>query len=222
MSAQLRISSFRRALTPLPRLCIPARGFTHTALLRTSATPSTTPPPPSPASPLAHAFPPTPSAPQHKVKITVDTDLPDVQAHHPRLALYYTIFLTIIAGLSIGFFNYERQQSPIVSSTMYSVRRSPTAKGVLGDGIKFRDPFPWISGSLDILHGKVDMTYIVTGSKGVPAKLHFSSIRRGRGMMFELIKWELILEDGTAIDLTPDEDTQPILANEDEDALLGK
>ncbi|KAK9466888.1 DUF1783-domain-containing protein, partial [Lipomyces arxii] len=94
-----------------------------------------------------------------------------------------------------------------VHSTLYSARRSQLARQTLGSNIRFKDPVPWISGSLDIVHGDVNLSYNVIGSKGIPAKLHFRSIRRERGHPFELVAWELELESGQTIDLMNDENT---------------
>ncbi|KAK9237206.1 cytochrome oxidase complex assembly protein 1-domain-containing protein [Lipomyces kononenkoae] len=156
-----------------------------------------------------------------KFKVTVDRDLPDVQSRTPRLLVYYTIFFSVMATISLGFFNYERQQSPIVSSTMYSVRRSPAARDLLGSNIRFKDPVPWISGSLDFLHGNVDLSYKVIGSANVPATLHFRSIRRAKGEPFEMVAWELIAQDGRRVDLMVD-DERPLIQDEAGDSLLGK
>ncbi|KAK9247493.1 cytochrome oxidase complex assembly protein 1-domain-containing protein [Lipomyces tetrasporus] len=168
------------------------------------------------ASPLASEIPEKPN-----FKVTVDRDLPDVQSRTPRLVVYYTVFFSVMAVISLGFFNYERQQSPIVSSTLYSVRRSPAARDLLGTNIRFKDAFPWISGSLDFLHGNVDLSYKIIGSANVPATLHFRSIRRAKGEPFEMLAWELIAEDGRRVDLTV-EDERPLINDEAGDSLLGK
>ncbi|KAK9365469.1 cytochrome oxidase complex assembly protein 1-domain-containing protein [Lipomyces kononenkoae] len=156
-----------------------------------------------------------------KVKVTVDRDLPDVQSRTPRLIGYYTIFFSVMTVISLGFFNYERQQSPIVSSTMYSVRRSPAARDLLGSNIRFKDAIPWISGSLDFLHGNVDLSYKIIGSANVAATLHFKSIRRAKGEPFEMVAWELIADDGRRVDLMVD-DERPLIQDEAGDSLLGK
>ncbi|KAK9376314.1 cytochrome oxidase complex assembly protein 1-domain-containing protein [Lipomyces chichibuensis] len=167
-------------------------------------------------SPLATESPEKP-----KFKVTVDRDLPDVQSRTPRLLMYYSIFFSVMAVISLGFFNYERQQSPIVSSTLYSVRRSPAARDLLGANIRFKEAIPWISGSLDFLHGSVDLSYKVIGSADVPATLHFKSLRRSKGEPFEMVAWELVADDGRRVDLMV-EDERPLIKDEAGDSLLGK
>ncbi|KAK9478381.1 cytochrome oxidase complex assembly protein 1-domain-containing protein [Lipomyces japonicus] len=173
------------------------------------------------ASPLATEISPSRNSDKPKIKITVDRELPDVRSRTPRLIVYYSIFFSIMGAISLVFFNYERQQSPVVSSTLYSIRRSPTARAVLGANIRFRDPVPWISGSLDFLHGDVDVSYAVIGSKDVPAKLRFRSIRRGKGDAFEVVEWSLTTEHGQVINLIADANKE-LISFEEGDALLGK
>ncbi|KAK9462558.1 cytochrome oxidase complex assembly protein 1-domain-containing protein [Lipomyces oligophaga] len=154
--------------------------------------------------PLADALRARNEKPKHK--IVVDTELPDVSSKTPRLMLYYSAFFGVIAFISYGFFNYERQQSPVVSSTMYTARRSPTVHKYLGSNIRFRDPFPWIYGDINTVRGFIDFEYIVIGSKNVPARIHFSSSRPKFGEPFEMTAWELKLEDGTVVDLMDEDD----------------
>lgn len=105
---------------------------------------------------------------------------------------------------------------------MYYVRRSATARKLLGSGIKFRDSIPWIAGSLDFLHGDVDLAYKIIGSKGVPATLHFKSVRRHRGQPFEMAAWELTFEDGRVVDLLAEDDEKPLIAIDDDVKNAGK
>ena len=76
------------------------------------------------------------------------------------------IFLAIIVGSALVLFNYERQSSSVVTSTLYALRTSELARNELGDEIYFRDKFPWIWGKMDQLHGKINIQFGVKGTRG--------------------------------------------------------
>ncbi|KAK9454952.1 cytochrome oxidase complex assembly protein 1-domain-containing protein [Dipodascopsis uninucleata] len=169
---------------------------------------------PSPFSPVAK------QSEKPKFNITVDRELPAVGSTRGRLILYYAIFFSVVGVAAVLFLNYERQQSAIVSSTLYSIRRSNAVKELLGSNIRFRDSFPWISGDSDFLHGHVDMSYVVIGSKNIAATVRFKSIRPVRREPYQVVIWEVVTEDGTRLDLLGESDT-PVLEHS-EDALIGK
>ncbi|KAK7204452.1 cytochrome oxidase complex assembly protein 1-domain-containing protein [Myxozyma melibiosi] len=197
------------ALSARAASCSSYRGLTGIISSSSASRYSTSTPTP-PTSPSS--VPPLKRMDRSKVKITVDTELPDVRP--PRLVLHYTIFFAVIAVASLGFFNYGRQQSPLVASALYSARRSPSATEALGSNIRFRDSFPWISGSIDLLKGYVEVSFSVIGSKGVPATLHFKSTRKHKREQFVMEAWELVFDDGRTINLLEEDDEEPELALE--------
>ena len=80
---------------------------------------------------------------------------------------------------SLGIFNYQKTSSSVVSSTLYALRTNPRAREVLGDEIYFRDRFPWIWGTLNQLHGKIDIGFGVKGTK-TTGFMKFRSERKRR------------------------------------------
>lgn len=95
-----------------------------------------------------------------------DRELPSVasQQRNPILRSI-PIFLVIIVTSAAAIFNYQKQSSSVVQSALYAVRTSPKAQEVLGQEIYFKSKVPWIWGSIDQLHGKVDISFSVKGSK---------------------------------------------------------
>lgn len=79
----------------------------------------------------------------------------------------------------LGIFNYQKSSSSIVSSTLYALRMSKEAREVLGDEIYFAHKIPWISGTMDQLHGQIDISYWVKGTKS-QGKMRFKSVRPDR------------------------------------------
>jgi cytochrome c oxidase assembly factor 1 len=79
----------------------------------------------------------------------------------------------------LGIFNYQKSSSSVVSSTLYALRTSPRAREILGDEIYFAQQIPWISGEMNQLHGRIDITFWVKGTKS-QGKMRFRSIRPDR------------------------------------------
>lgn len=125
--------------------------------------------------------------------------LPDLKKSHTFLKTLPLYALVIILS-SLAIFNYQKSSSSTVSSILYALRVNPTARDVLGDEIYFASKVPWISGELNQLHGHIDISFWVKGTKG-QAKTKFVSVRKQRNGFFETLEWSLHTEDGTVIQL---------------------
>lgn len=123
-----------------------------------------------------------------------------------------------------AIFNYQKSSSSVVSSTLYALRTSPRAREILGSEIYFARKMPWISGTLNQLHGRIDISFWVKGSKG-QGKMRFRSTRPNRMSyvrtspccfkmkllmvgQFKTEEWSLETEDGTVVQLL-DSDYDP-------------
>ena len=89
------------------------------------------------------------------------------------------IFAAICIGSTLAIFNYQKSNSSVVSSTMYSLRTNEEARKVLGDEIYFAQSIPWIWGSIDQVHGKIDISFAVKGTRG-QGMMRFRSERTKR------------------------------------------
>lgn len=107
-----------------------------------------------------------------------DRDLPDLSTQRSSpLLRSIPLFLIIIAASTAAIFNYQKSSSSVVQSTLYALRVSRTAKEVLGEEIYFAGKVPWIWGSIDQLHGRVDISFKVKGTKGA-GMMRFRSERK--------------------------------------------
>lgn len=101
------------------------------------------------------------------------------------------VFFAVVGVSLLGLFNYQKQSSSVVTSTLYALRISETGREILGDQIYFRHQVPWISGEINQLKGRIDIEYAVKGTKG-EAKMRFRSRRHGRmGLVCYLRFWRL-------------------------------
>ena len=107
-----------------------------------------------------------------------DRELPSVKNNHIWLKTL-PIFIAVIVASSLALFNYQKSSSSTVNSILYALRTNDTSRQILGDEIYFASKVPWISGELNQLHGKIDISFWVKGTKG-QAKVKFVSVRKRR------------------------------------------
>lgn len=104
-----------------------------------------------------------------------DRELPSVNSHR-RWVRSLPAFAAIVVASSLAIFNYQKSSSSVVNSNLYALRRSEKARGALGDEIYFAHRIPWISGELNQLHGHIDISFWVKGTKA-KGKMRFKSTR---------------------------------------------
>lgn len=107
-----------------------------------------------------------------------DRELPSVGTNRKWLRTF-PIFTVVVGAAMLAIFNYQKSSSSVVSSTLYALRTSPLAREILGDQIYFANKIPWISGEMNQLHGRIDISFWVKGSKA-QGKMRFRSIRPDR------------------------------------------
>ena len=110
---------------------------------------------------------------------TTDRELPKYRPQWVPIAQTFPIFVVVMWIATIVLFNYQKQNSSVVSSTLYALRYNNIGKRELGNGIYYRDGWPWIWGELNQLHGRIDISYAVKGSKA-SAMMRFKCERKAR------------------------------------------
>jgi cytochrome c oxidase assembly factor 1 len=99
-----------------------------------------------------------------------------------------------------AFFNYQKTESSVVTSTLYALRTNPAVREELGDEIYFASKYPWIKGEINQVHGRIDIRFWVKGTKK-QGEVRLRCRRRGRGGYFTTQEWSLTMEDGTKMEL---------------------
>lgn len=107
-----------------------------------------------------------------------DRELPPIESNW-RWLRTLPLFAVAVGAAMLGIFNYQKSSSSVVSSTLYALRTSPQAREILGDEIYFAHRIPWISGEMDQLHGRIDISFWVKGTKS-QGKMRFRSKRPNR------------------------------------------
>jgi cytochrome c oxidase assembly factor 1 len=108
--------------------------------------------------------------------------LPAYSDVRPKTGRNTAIFLCLCGAWAIGSIvaiNYERSVSPVTASVLHEVRKSSKANELLGNDIQHRASHPeyrrlsrfdswmgqpWISGSIQLTKGVIDISFDVKGS----------------------------------------------------------
>lgn len=107
-----------------------------------------------------------------------DRELPSVSSGF-KWSRTMPLFLLIVTASALGIFNYQKQSSSVVESTLYALRTHPEARSILGDEVYFANKIPWIWGELNQLHGKINIQFWVKGTKS-KGLMTFRSERKTR------------------------------------------
>lgn len=99
-----------------------------------------------------------------------------------------------------AFFNYQKTESSVVTSTLYALRTNPAVREQLGDEIYFASKNPWVRGEINQVHGRIDISFWVKGTRK-QGEVKLRCRRRGRGGLYETKEYSLTLEDGTRMEL---------------------
>lgn len=97
--------------------------------------------------------------------LRVDRELPDPNEGRMKRRVQFVGFAAAIAAALTIIFNYEKTESPVVSNTLYHLRRSPATADLLGENIEFDGLIPWVYGDLNQVAGNVNIRFNIKGSK---------------------------------------------------------
>ncbi|KAF1946185.1 DUF1783-domain-containing protein [Clathrospora elynae] len=102
------------------------------------------------------------------------------------------LFILSMTLALFAFFNYQKQESSVVTSTLYALRTNPLVREELGDEIYFASKYPWIRGEINQVHGRIDISFWVKGTKRAgEVKLR---CRRRKGGLYYTQEYSLTLE----------------------------
>ncbi|KAF2833388.1 DUF1783-domain-containing protein [Ophiobolus disseminans] len=118
----------------------------------------------------------------------------------PQVARTFPLFVIAIIITTGAFFNYQKQESSVVTSTLYALRTNPAVREQLGDEIYFASKYPWIKGEINQVHGRIDIRFWVKGTRR-QGEVRLRCRRKGRGGLYYTQEWSLTLDDGTRMEL---------------------
>ncbi|KAF2204764.1 DUF1783-domain-containing protein [Delitschia confertaspora ATCC 74209] len=118
----------------------------------------------------------------------------------PQVQKTFPLFILAMAISLFAFFNYQKQESSVVTASMYSLRTNPEVRSLLGDEIYFASRYPWIKGEINQVHGRIDVSFWVKGTKGM-GHVRLRCRRLRKSGLFVTQEWSLTMEDGTRLSL---------------------
>lgn len=133
-------------------------------------------------------------------QVTVNRELPDPFKSKYENTKYFVTYGIGVLVSCIVIFNYEKTTSPILNSVFYVLRRDPNVTELLGEDIKYKSSWPWISGELNTVTGDIDINFAVKGDKS-SGQLYFKATRHSKQSPFRVLHWYLEMPNGDKIDL---------------------
>ncbi|KAK0486201.1 cytochrome oxidase complex assembly protein 1-domain-containing protein [Armillaria novae-zelandiae] len=173
--------------------------------------------------------PPPPTEPPH-VEMFSDTSRPRPFRELPRIKRRWPAILALsVVGVAAWgvFYSYATNQQKISSSVFKQVLRTAREdqglRGALGEALRPQPEWwlngePRVLGAINILQGHVDLSFRIRGSKGVislspslfdsppycflgSGTVYFTSVRREKGIPYEILRFKVIADDGTVLNV---------------------
>ncbi|KAL6950787.1 hypothetical protein ACO0QE_000068 [Hanseniaspora vineae] len=152
------------------------------------------------------------SIPAEHPPMTINTELPDPFKGKTTRRLQFVSFLVAISVALAVVFNYEKTKSPVVSNTLYQLRRSDRIRDLMGNSIDMYGLMPWVSGELNQVQGKINIKFYVKGSKNKKGIVRLVADRENKQHEFLIHEWSLESEeDGVKIDLLGEDSNAKIM-----------
>ncbi|KAI0362526.1 DUF1783-domain-containing protein [Trametes cingulata] len=134
-------------------------------------------------------------------------DLPPLQSKWPAIFALGVVGMSAWAVFMVFVTNQEKLSSSVMQQIMNTIRENPELRQVLGEAIRpepvwWMNGDPWISGAIHMPGGNIDLSFRVKGHKGA-GTLYFTSIRREKGKPFEILRFKVIADDGTEVNINP-------------------
>jgi len=127
------------------------------------------------------------------------TSLPSVTNRTPLYILLGVLGVSFWAGSVAVAANHQRQGTSIVRGTLFNVKFDTKAQELLGNDIDFTNKgWPWISGTVAHLKGRVDIEFQVKGDKA-EGRVHFVAVRPAKQWI--TTDFTLTMPDGTCVAL---------------------
>lgn len=136
--------------------------------------------------------------------VSLERNLPDPRLIWRRQRMYFGTFCVVMGVTLVALIKYEDANTPVVSSTLYTLRRSPLAYEHLGSNIRFCSAMPWISGSPGTAQRTLSFSYMIRGDKQA-ARVNFSAEKVPGEYRYRTTEWSITPEDGEKINLLGEE-----------------
>lgn len=136
--------------------------------------------------------------------LRIERELPDPTKDKVKNRVQLGLFTVAICVALASIFNYEKTQSPIISNSLYHLRRSQSIRDLMGDNIDFDGLVPWVYGDLNQVAGRVNISFYIKGTKDVQGMVKLVANRENKNQEFLIHEWSIKVGD-KKIDLLAEE-----------------
>ncbi|PCH37910.1 DUF1783-domain-containing protein [Wolfiporia cocos MD-104 SS10] len=171
--------------------------------IRTQSTSTELPRPPPKEPPPTETFS-APSRP-HFTHQRRERDLPPLERRWPTVLAFGVVGVASWTAFMAYTNNQERLSSSVVRHILETVRETRELQQVLGDAIRpepvwWLNGDPYINGSIHLMQGNIDLSFRIKGHKNA-GTLYFTSIRKAKGDPFTVLRFKVIADDGTVVNV---------------------
>ncbi|KAK4687627.1 cytochrome c oxidase assembly factor 1, partial [Tremellales sp. Uapishka_1] len=101
--------------------------------------------------------------------------------------------------------NSERTASSVMRQVTFQLRNSSEVAAVLGENVRLADNWwgfgePWVSGTINLMQGRVDLKFRIKGSKD-SGTVYFTSIRPHTEGAWRIVRYKVIADSGDVVRL---------------------
>lgn len=134
-----------------------------------------------------------------------ERELPKLKARWPLYLGFGLAGVGAWAAFVLWATNAERLASSVLRQVTFQLRNSAEVAAALGDNVRLEDSVggfgpPWISGSINNMQGRVDLSFRVTGSHGA-GTVYFTSIRPKQEGAWRIVRYKIITDSGETVRL---------------------
>ncbi|KAJ7071467.1 cytochrome oxidase complex assembly protein 1-domain-containing protein [Mycena amicta] len=138
-------------------------------------------------------------------------DLPRIERRWPMVL---GVTAVVFAGWA-AFLTYVTNETKCTSSVVKQIVRTLKADSQLRDslGLAIRpqpewwlNGYPIIHGQINQLQGNIDVSFRIKGSAG-SGTVYFTSVRKAKGIPYELLRFRVILDNGQVVEVQPASDS---------------
>ncbi|KAI4294635.1 cytochrome oxidase complex assembly protein 1-domain-containing protein [Schizophyllum commune] len=144
--------------------------------------------------------------PYVKIPAAPRRPLPSIPRRWPAVLAFAAVGVVGWAVFFTYVTNQEKVTSSVVQQMLRSMKSSEELHEYMGDAIRpvpewWLNGDPWIHGRVNQINGSIDLSFKIKGSKG-SGTVYFTSVRKEKGEPFVILRFRVIGDDGTIINLT--------------------
>jgi cytochrome c oxidase assembly factor 1 len=130
-------------------------------------------------------------------------DLPQPKSYKTPAILLILFSLITWSAFTAHATNRERLSSAVLKNVVDKIRESEKVREAMGEDVNMKRETilagdPWVRGSVNMMQGRVDMSFKLKGSRDT-GTVYFSSIRRDAQTPYETLRFLIVLDSNKQV-----------------------